>query len=371
MREMTVTTRAMYQAATSRTLSVQEAVKLLRQEMKPRRLTDKLEAFAKGRDVRRLLEEGLVRNHPDKKPDSMLRKVRDWYNGSDRAIRKEDAIELCFILHLTVEEANELLAMIAEEGFHWRSPEEIVMIYALRKGMDYPAACALNDRMQALLARHRKEQDRQENSFTAVVRAEVDALNSEEELAAYLTDAIGRLGAYHNTAFQLFEEYIALLEEADPGDGLEDVQTMTTRDVVEQYFYRRFIPRAKRGEKELAGRAASAIERSIGANWPDEVTISRMKNRAADVTRKVMILLFVATDGGESGDEWLEDEEEGSFEDSYTRLNDMLTDCGFSTLDPRSPFDWMILYCMCVEDVFELDAQMEAFLETLFGSGEE
>lgn len=370
MHEMTVTTKAMYQAATSRNMTVEDAVRLLRQEMKPRRLTEKLEVFAKGRNVRQLLEEGLIRNHPDKKPDSMLRKVRDWYNGNDRAIRKEDAIELCFILQLTVDEANELLAMVAEEGFHWRSPMEIVYSYALRKGMDYPAACALLERVQEQLKAAAGKPGKADAGFTAVVHEEIGSLSDERELAAYLINAADRLGEYHNTAFRLFEEYMALLEEADVGDGLDEAQSMTTRDVVEQYFFRRFIPKAKRGEKN--DRSASAIERSISANWPDEVTISRMKNRAADVTRKVMILLFLATDGGgmDDEDDLLYEEDELDFEDSYTRLNDMLTYCGFSRLDPRSPFDWMILYCLCVEDIFELDSQMEAFLGTLFENGD-
>jgi hypothetical protein len=99
---------------------------------------------------------------------------------------------------------------------------------------------------------------------------------------------------------------------------------MTTRDVVEQYFHRRFVPPTK-GDR--ASTALSAIQRSIQSAWPDEIAISRMKNRAADVTRKVMILLFIATDGGfsDEDDELLDEWEETSvFEDAYARLNDML-----------------------------------------------
>lgn len=362
MNEMTVTTRAMYTAATSRTMTVQEAVALLRQEMKTRTLPDKLARFAKGRDLRTLLAEGLRRNHPDKKPDSMDRKARDWLGGKDRAIRKEDALEVCFILGLTAEEADELLMLICEEGLHWRDPAEIPFIYALRKGLDYPAACALAQRMQGLAPSAAREA---EDSFTGVIRAEVSALETEAQLADWLRGAGDRLGRMHNTAYQLFMEYMALLEEGSVADLLEDATAMSTRDVVEQYFFRRFVPRVKGSEKAL-----SAIQRAVWANWPDEVSVSRMKSRVIDVTRKVMILLFIATDGGldeedeELLDEW---EEESVFEDAYTRLDNMLAMCGFAPLDPRAPFDWMMLYCMCVEDVFELDAQMEDFLGELFG----
>lgn len=368
MNPMTVTTRAMYQAATSGTLSVSEAVRLLRQEMKPRTLPEKLQRFAKGRDIRALLAEGFKRNHPDKKPESMDRKVRDWFGGKDRALRKEDALEVCFILGLTVEEADELLMLLVEEGFHWRSPEEIVFIYALGKGLDYPAACALNERMQPLL-KGISAQGREE-TFTAVVRTQVAALDNEQQLAEYLAHASAQLGRYHNTAYSLFMEYMGLLEDGSVADLLEDASAMTTRDVVEQYFHRRFVPPTK-GDR--ASTALSAIQRSIQSTWPDEIAISRMKNRAADVTRKVMILLFIATDGGfsDEDDEFLDEWEETSvFEDAYARLNDMLALCGFSPLDPRAPFDWMMLYCLCVEDIFDVDAQMAAFLETLFAAGD-
>ncbi|MBR4082585.1 MAG: hypothetical protein IKK21_12445 [Clostridia bacterium] len=361
MNNMTVTTRAMYTAATSRTMTVQEAVMLLRQEMKPRTLPDKLARFAKGRDLRTLLAEGLKANHPDKKPDSMDRKVRDWLGGKDRAIRKEDAVELCFILSLTVEEADELLMLVCEEGFHWRDPAEIPFIFALKQGIEYPAACALAERMAAVCTAPETEA---EDSYTGVIRAEVAALQSEAQLAEYLRGAAARLGKMHNTAYQLFMEYMTLLEEGDIADLLEDATAMSTRDVVEQYFFRRFVPRVKGSEKAL-----SAIQRAVWSNWPDEVSVSRMKSRVIDVTRKVMILLFIATDGGmDDEDEALIDEweDESVFEDTYTRLNEMLAMCGFAPLDPRAPFDWMMLYCMCVEDVFDMDAQMEAFLGTLF-----
>lgn len=46
----------------------------------------------------------------------------------NQTIKKKDAIELCFILGLSVEEADEFVALVSEEGLHWRSPDEIVYI---------------------------------------------------------------------------------------------------------------------------------------------------------------------------------------------------------------------------------------------------
>ena len=95
------------------------------------------------------------------------------------------------------------------------------------------------------------------------------------------------------------------------------------------------------------------------ADWPDEVTLSRMKNRKADVTRKVLMLLFLATDDGDA-----------AFRSTQLRMNQMLADCGFRKLDPRNAFDWLVLYCMRssadTETMDGLNEQLPYVLEMLF-----
>ena len=109
------------------------------------------------------------------------------------------------------------------------------------------------------------------------------------------------------------------------------------------------------------------------SSWPDESTISKMKSRKTDVTRKVLILLFLATDLGPAyADDEDEDmefalSEEECFEQLYQSLNDMLLQCGFKQLDPRSPFDWLILYCICTGDMFDVDIRMKNMFQEMFG----
>ena len=116
-----------------------------------------------------------------------------------------------------------------------------------------------------------------------------------------------------------------------------------------------------------------------------------MKSRKADVTRKTLILLFLATYSGEdtfaatmqegydvySGDysedfPFPEDEEltrEDVFLDTKDRIDFMLSLCGFAALDPRSSFDWLILYCMCAEDLLDMDDRMRNMFLQMFGDG--
>ena len=149
--DMTELSRAMYDEATSDFLTVQDAVEYLEKEGRMRTLREKLEKFAYGRDLQTVLTEGLMKNHPDLSKDSARKRVRGWLTSDSRSLEKPDAIEVCFILKLSLEEADQLVASIAEEGLHWRSPDEIIYIFALKQGMDYLQARAFNEEMGALL----------------------------------------------------------------------------------------------------------------------------------------------------------------------------------------------------------------------------
>ena len=92
-----------------------------------------------------------------------------------------------------------------------------------------------------------------------------------------------------------------------------------------------------------------------------------------------LILLLMATEegfrNGLDGEDTImygyEPSKEEVFDDVYGRLNQTLLDCGFATLDPRSPFDWMILYSICVQDMFDADIRMRMLFQTMFGEREE
>jgi len=372
---MTVISAHMYEKAVSGELTVSEAVHLLKEETYLRTLKDKIMKFAQGDDVRKQIVEGLLAHHPEAKKDGVERKVRGWFHESERSIKKKDAIELCFILKLNIADADTFLAMISEEGFHWRDPRELVYVYALKEGLSYPEA-------EALCGEILTEQNLNKNeaihsdSMTAVVRDDVLQIKSREELDSYVKFFGHRLGQYHNTAYLLFRELYELLSQADLSDMLPEEREMTSRDIVEAYFYKAVIPRFKQNAKEDSKLSLmSAMQRSIRQNWPDEFSVSRILNREIDVSRKALILLFLATDGGDGiycntdEEEYYEMTREDIFRESYLRMNTMLNDCGFGLLDPRAPFDWMVIYCMCVEDSFEIDENMRSFLEEVYTDG--
>ena len=289
--DMTELSRAMYDEATSDFLTVQDAVEYLEKEGRNAHPQGEAgEICLRLGFAGRFLTEGLMKNHPDLSKDSARKRVRGWLTSDSRSLEKPDAIEVCFILGLSLEEADQLVASIAEEGLHWRSPDEIVYIFALKQGMAYPQARALHEEMGALLKGAREERAPQEDSFTPIIRREVYALQSKEELADYLRQAAPRLGRCHNTAYQLFTEMMEMLknpqlDEAMAQAEVMDAEKLTIRDILREYFYENNVLYAKelvRESKkknsrlgESGKRIFTAIEKSISDSWPDEAPCPR------------------------------------------------------------------------------------------------
>lgn len=367
-------TRLMYDMATSQSLTLAQAVEQLKRNAHPRTIRDTLARYTHmiSDDEKALsdfLIERLLAHSPSgTKRDNVRRKVQMWLRGDVQSISKQGAIQLCFAFSLSPEDAKPFLYRTCGEGFHWRDPEELVFLFALRNAMPYPEALALRDRMSE--KKLFVSGNRDKNTLTDLIQQDAEHITSAEELEEYLRQNRERLGSLHNTAYALFREYLNILCEPEIQDFLDPDKKISIREVTATYLHEALISRfkeASKGTPEAEKPILSALQRDIQQNWPDEIALSRMLHRRADVSRKALILLFLATDGAT---ETLDDddlpEEDEDFESRYARLNTMLCDCGFAPLDSRSPFDWMIIYCMCIEEAMFIDTEIESFLEAIF-----
>ncbi len=338
--------------------------------------------------LKKKVTELLLESDPTAVKESADRKVRTWLNKKVQFISRESALQIIFALRPGLTEASEMLRRLCGEEFHWRDPEDIILLYALEHGLSRSAATELAERM-APLYRLPEGSDDDKDTMTENIKERLAEINTESELEAFLREYAPRLGKLHNTAYRLFMDFMSLLKTAyiddmlseDPyaeaGEGKKkkkdpvvEEQKMTTGDVVVTYLYNNLIPRAKKGKSSDTFK--DAIQRDIQQNWPDEYALSRMTNRETDVTRKVLILLFLACDGGDSDyADYSDETAEDIFEDTYARLSSMLADCGFSPLDPRIPFDWMVLYCMVADDFIDIDENIPNFLSAIFRDSDE
>ena len=397
---MTSISQYMYRAATSRKLSLKGALSQLRNDAHIRTTKDilmKFSGLASGEEdkLQSFVCQALAATSSDLSKESLQRKVRVWINGNG-AISKAAAIQLAFAFKLTYEQADEFLKFTCSEGFHWRDPEDIVFGYALLNALSYGDACSLKTRMRELGLLDVSDPQSGGNGvlLTNQIQSKAQSLSNEDELRFFLQTERHNLGSFHNTAYSIFSKYMDILQNptVDPlfGEGLSsesghkngqgsdswntlcNLEAYSIRDILTTYLHNSYIPREVRSQKEKDPQNAlllSAMQKNIRAYWPDESTLSKMKNRLTDVSRKVLILLFVAVDGYEDAeyDEFEEEmSDEEQFEDMYQRLNNMLNSCGFAPIDSRIPFDWMILFCICSGKKDFIDARIERFLKEVF-----
>ncbi len=372
--QYTAMSQKAFDTATDELLTAEKAVQWLLETKQFRTLPEKLLRFYGGTadEMKTFLRQALNQLHPDAKERESIRKnVSNWFTQQkgidDRTISRGYALEICFILKMDVATADAFLRAVTGEGLHWRSLEEFAAGYALRQGLteqEYRALVAsLTESMGT------PEDPRIPEGFTRANREVVQTLRDEAALRTYVADHRADFSEYRNTAYSYFTDLMDVLQN----NGTE----ATVAELVAANLYRRFVQ--KNGK-------LSSLAKSIRAGWPEETQLARMRTREVPVTRKVLILLYLAAGGGQStdapegfykslGDEadedfddgW-DDEEGDEFTTLLTNLDAMLVECGFAPMDPRVPFDWMVLFCMATGDVFDLDGRFEAVLGDLFGN---
>ncbi len=399
---MTTISRRLFDQSIQPNLHLSDAIACLKEHAAPRTLWSTILKYSKEATenaLKKHLSAALISHHPDAKSDTIQRKIRDWAKTADRTIDKQTAFELCFALGLTIDQADGFLSEVTEEGLHWRDPQEMICIFGLDQGLTYPEVCALCEHIADIDFDSEHTQNLSAKDMTAFIRDEFKRIRSADELIAYIRAEHSRLGRLHQTAYHMFEQMMNVLispdemseEEADqirasrrergidPRAALDPVlqydleKKLTVREVLRVYLHRGHVPQtAKKSGK------SSAIERLIAKNWPNEKELSQMKTRAIDVSRKTLMLLFLATDGAvndydaydyDADDDFRNEDidwEQEEFESSVVRLNTMLSECGMRLLDPRIPFDWMVLYCLCSSDALSRDAQIQQFLDALY-----
>lgn len=111
------------------------------------------------------------------------------------------------------------------------------------------------------------------------------------------------------------------------------------------------------------------VQRLIKYNWPNTTALKNIRNRRADVPRKLLLLLYVITENVVDG-EYRETDEDyltprERLDDHWFALNAILTDCGMPPLDPRNATDWLVLYAVTAYEE-SMSERMEKVIEHIF-----
>jgi len=342
-------------------MTAEDVFSYLNDKIEVRKFADTLNDFSNGLDVATVLKSKLCEYTPDVKQESIDRKVRDWLSGKHEPMEREDFIKICFALNLNEQKAKEFLSMTTDGTFHLRNPKELVFVYALRTGIDYPDAIKMFQSLKQL-------QSSKEKAVFALTKPIADAFENvfdDKSFYEFYNEHYDSLGELHNTAYVHFQNFLDVLIAPKTPIYVEGEDTYTIENVVNEYL-RMNVPLDKQTAKY------TILQKTIKKFWANTTNILKMKNRTEDVTRRILLLLYLITEGAviDKSEEYLFDEDLSDmerFEEHYWRLNSMLNDCGMAQIDPRNIFDWLVLYSLKSSDDSPMSDRFRGILDVIFG----
>lgn len=323
-------------------LTAKEAVNFMKSGMKLRTFQDNLREFYSGEDLKERLIDGLYR-YTGKSGQSVRRKVNNWMQNRNLPSDREELFCICFLLELDENSSDFLLKRLTGQGIHYRNTKELIYAYCLKNNLEYEHAGELvkmimqPETMKYPDAAQTHNGDGQAIPMTGVIKDEFQALRSHEELFRFILDRKSSLGNCHNTAYWYFDTMLKLLAG-------ESGQKVYSLEQVTDTYLRLGIPM----DKHTSG--YSCMQKLVKKHWPGSRNMKAMKARTSEVTRKVLLLLYIAT-GGVYHEFYEEMDEEDISPDEFLEfhcknMNKMLNECGMGRIDPRNAFDFLILYAI-------------------------
>lgn len=328
-----------------------------------RTFCETLNDFYNGEDLKERLIAGLCELDKAAKRESVARKVRDWLNSKYESNDREDLIKICFALGFDEVKSQAFLTLTTDGGFHLRNPRELAFLYSLRVGKSYQEAISLIDGLRLL------EKNTNSSNKLVLTKTVADSFRNvydDKTFNEFYEENYAALGELHNTAYNRFLHFLGILVRPDAPLYTVDEEKYSLKKIVEEYL-RMNVPLGR----ETAD--LTILQKTVRRFWPNTSSLTKMHNREEDVTRRILLLLYLVTDGAITEDDVYNSYPEYDdltdlqrFDLHYWRLKAMLYDCGMSNIDPRNSFDWLILYCLKASPEEAMSERMQAVLDFIF-----
>ena len=382
--------------------------KLLQNDMEPsdaiaffvehvpvRTFMDMLKAVYSGEDLKVRLVEGLFAfkaafhdiylavngKTPLPVRDTVRRNVSNWLDRKTVPQKRLDVIGVCFALGLRSDVADGFMRLACGYGFHMREPLEIALLYCLHNKKSIEDSATFIKTLDLSVPDEIAEA---QTMTTDLVESEFwRKVRDDASLIRFLGESRASFGRMRNTALQYFRHYYAAL--ATPEKAENEPSANKPGAYVDRFSVGKVVSERLRFGVPLADnlKGLSQYQTAIREAWLGETSVKRMLERREEVSRKALLLLYIATSGSgkttyltrtsidgevsysvqsaaadviddfDDFDEWDTDDDlspQQSLQEHTTHLDLILTDCGFARLDPRTPFDWLVLYSLCVDE---------------------
>lgn len=290
------------------------------------------------------------------------RKVNNWLNGASRPTDREDVFRIAFALDLPEELADRLLGMCTEYGIHYRDGRDVVYAWCLRQDMGYLEARSLFESLPPIPS-DPEPPSGDPYTMTYQLKNTFSLAQTEEELRECYAANLNRFGEFHLRAYRYFSKYMRSLIR--PTASWEDVpEEQYSLETVMSTYFSLHMPSGK------SRSGYSLTQKLIKQGWPNATALKNIMAQRADVPRKLLLLLYIITENVIDGEYSELDEDYASLEDRLADhwwvVNAMLLDCGMPVLDPRSAFDWLVLYSLTASGDESMSERMERVIEKLY-----
>lgn len=363
--DLTMLSRDALDVIKNRDMLPKDAFSYLSQDIIIRTFSEVIGFYSKSRDLQSLLISEFCKYDPLVKRESVMRKVRDWLNDKYEPSDREDYFKICFALQLNEQAAQSFLCLSTDSGIHYRNPKELVFAYSFRTGLSYIEAMELYRSLPTLPVTYEHK-----SIATSIVINEFQTVYDEESFKAFYYKNMDVLGVLHNTAYEKFQRFFDKLRLPSSSEFVEAKDEPYTVDEILMEYFRVNLPYNRETN------AYTTLQKTVKKYWPNSTSIKNMINRKCDVSRKVILLMYLIFQGnceGESEDDCMDNEltPNEMLTEHYVKLNVRLMECGFSRLDPRCVFDWLILYCLKTDADGDMKERLDAVLAKIFGDVED
>lgn len=283
-------------------LTPEEIVAFFASDFQIRKFSDVLNRLYPGGDLEKRLIQAFGRD----------RTVRNWLRDCNLPANRESVFQIAFALELDEIRANELLLYVFGEGIHYRNEKELIYAFSLKNGQSYEAAKA------SAQAFHNRGNQHEESGevATSTVRLAFSGVSSEEDLIDFMLAHNMDFGKKHNTAYRYFMEMLSYLK-----CGENDGDTVYSIENITKCYLRMGMPEERKTVNY------DMFQKTIKKYWPGLRSIKAMRNRREEVSRKVLLLLYIITGGVQENDYDEIDEEYVSDADIFLKHCRQLKKC--------------------------------------------
>lgn len=313
---------------------------------------------------REMLIDWFCIHRKDIQKDSIRKRISVWLDGNSQPANREELFQLCYALNLSEEEAREFLRHSQEGDVHLREPREAGYLYGLRVGYTYEKIKNLLDCLPGIDGPFSEDKNCPK-TYTQTMARMFAQIHTDGEFQNFYHENKPYFGQLHNTAYSNFLRFFNELSRPEGPCSAEPDEAYSIEKVADTYLRMGMPP-----GRNTSG--YSSAQKAIKRLWPNATTLKNMRSRKIDVSRKVLLLLYLVTEGLDDGGleeamGWREITPEERLEEHVWNIDLMLRECGFGSLDPRNPFDWLILYSLrSTGDEEAMSDRLSAVLAVLF-----